>query len=200
MELPSLTTPEIQALLLTSEIGVKWVQSLYPDIWDSLVRRELANPTTLSGAGARLVRFWDQVGLTFQYEITQALGYGGGGAAFLLTDNSVLKITQDSKEKQCVIFIMMRALKNPHLPILYDAGEIGSWFFYIREPLNDIPWEENERQFEKAALPLELELYKLGLTLDDSLSTNWGVRPNDPRNPLDPVSWVVRDLSCDLYL
>lgn len=148
-----------------------------------------------------LHQIWNEYGSFFSERIVEALGAGVMGAAYLLTDGSVLKISSSQTELECVEKVY--PIRNPHLPEVYEFGLINAFspfFYYVREPLDDIPdlqyWSKKNmgapwqwaEQLEPIAEELDEE-YGIDIFLDYG-PYNWGVRPGEPD------TLVLRDLAC----
>lgn len=148
-----------------------------------------------------LHHIWNEYGLSFNDKIVAALGAGVMGAAYLLTDGSVLKISDSQTELECVEKVSQ--IRNPHFPEIYQYGLINAFsrfFYYVREPLDDIPdleyWSRKNIgapwQWAEHLEPIAEEIaedYGIDIMVDYGPS-NWGVRPGEP----DVL--VLRDLSC----
>lgn len=133
-------------------------------------------------------------------KVVERLGKGFWGAAFLLENGMVLKITNDVNEEGCVAHITkMKAWElTPHLPLIQQYGWFGLDFYYIREYTNNIDIEIPETYsaefFEWAEEIVEplmdiAEVLSCQVGRDAEDPNNWGVRPSD-----GVLVW--RDLSC----
>lgn len=73
-------------------------------------------------------------------EIQSFLGQGTSGAAWLLSNGQVLKVTTDERELECIEVLDSINATSPHLPIIYAYGELPSGdFFILREYLAPLP-------------------------------------------------------------
>lgn len=202
----SLNPLQVRVLFQAKDRGPNFAAARNPEVWLELIGLDLAkfhndNPRypLLTEAGKYLVEFWSEAGLHFEDEIAEVLGAGGYGGAFLLNDGTVLKITTAPNEKACVKGILEADLVGPHLPVIYETYSFGlsPWFAYRREELDDLP---EDIDFYPDISPIGKYFQEVyGLSLSDAHPENFGIRPNDPRNPYNPATWVLRDVSCFLY-
>ena len=177
-----------------------------PELINQLVNKKLLREDgdLFRKAGYILHRIWSQIGPLFADKIVLSLGAGTRGAAYLLDDGTVLKLTNDSTEAECIKHIIRSNIENPHFPIITDSGMLNTsteWFYYIREPLDDIQglsyWIEKEEYdafaWDEHLAPIASELkqkYHIDVMYDHG-PENWGIRPNG-----DPRILVLRDVSC----
>ncbi len=198
-----LTPQEIQLIRDSFTMGDE-VEYAYPsEILESLDERGLLQLDPVFRRGKVLnflTELWRGGELDFADRIVAAMGSGMYGAAYLLTDGNILKLTwDDGWEMGCVAFLVANNIIDPHLPKVYEYGGFphdDELFYYIREPLDDIPemrsWRFDALSWsqvvEEIAQPLEAK-YGIDIRLD-ARPANFGVRPGEPE------VFVLRDVSC----
>ncbi len=139
-----------------------------------------------------------------EVQIVETLGEGLFGAAYLLDNGMVLKVTKDLNEPPCVARVAdMEAWKlTPHLPYIHQYGWFENDFYYIREFTNqvevDVPTQYSPEFFEwvkeiKEPIGQIEGILNCEMSHDAVDPANWGVRPGDE----GVLVW--RDLSCTCY-
>lgn len=165
---------------------------------------------------------------------TELLGTGSYGEAWELSDGAVMKLTSSQAEEWCATRLFNLQLENEEkysrfLPEMIGIGEItdevkflpetveptqwfgsdGPHFWYIREPLDDFTWPDEDdfidyiyylhasKEFadvvDAAILASERDIFdQTGLKIIDNKPGNWGVRTD----PDGEQTIVLRDLAC----
>lgn len=88
-------------------------------------------------------------------ELHSFLGQGIHGTAWLLSNGQVLKVTFDENETRCLRWLASMDIESPHLPVIYEYGELtgpevydeyegygsppGREFYILREYLAPLP-------------------------------------------------------------
>ncbi len=145
-------------------------------------------------------------------EAVEWLGRGTEGYVVLLSNGHALKVTFDDTEIACLEYLEENQLNSPHLPRVFDYGELpnGSYFI-IREVFNPLPQSlleslplspafmrdrsyvrnqtsEVEAFYKQAEDAIE-DIRSLGATWSDlDWIHNWGMR--------DDGTLVMFDVSC----
>lgn len=150
--------------------------------------------------------------------VNQAIGSGAFGEVWLLNDGSVVKITSDKRERECVPILFETQEMYPnrykeYFPIIYSYGDVTrklnfvsdvQWyqrepiFWYQREHLMDLQLSKFSYDDWEARLVIrgeieyieELVFREFGITMVDTSIHNFGARES---NPLVPI---FRDLNC----
>lgn len=195
-----LTPEEIQYIVDFGYDGPE-VQYLYPPkVTQSLIEKGF----NLQGKALQfLSEIWHKGERTWAEQISNVLGSGMYGATYQLTNGNILKITWDDQwEISCVEHLVENNIRDPHLPIIYEYGGFlhdPDLYYYIREPLDDIPnlkkWTFDHKGWSKIlqrmSVPLE-EKYGINIRVD-AHPKNFGIRPGQPD------TFVLRDITCDIY-
>ncbi len=133
-----------------------------------------------------LREIWKESGLLFDDEIVLALGSGVFGAAYLLTDGSVLKFSDSQAERECIVSLVRYGTQSAHLPKIFEYDDVANpyseWFYYVREALDDIPdlswWNKHPGDWEKTIHSLLKYMeFQHGLRLHDTGPQNWEFVP-----------------------